>query len=355
MASLAKSLKTDSMSDMDLKALAQVLRSRGRGKDTVLAHITPEEAKLLKARGGRGSRNPDTGLLEFDDDFGGAGFDMPAPEQLNQMQQNAQQPAEAAQTFQPQFTQAENPVAQQNFQAGGISSPPPQGNPVFGVTAQPGFIQPSYPQVASAAVPAPGVTTAGNVPQAATDQPSWAGRQVNTATDWLTNQKAGDVLGLGGRVGVAGLGGLLGMQQQAQLQKQGKQAAAQVAALGAPQQKQGADLIAQAQRGEMSAQSQQAYEAARAQLQQQVAQTGGVGAAQAAAQLETLRNSLLNNQYQLGLQVSGIGNQYALSAIQQGLQSNQQAAQLSQQYWQALSQALAGSPTMVALQPQVRQ
>jgi hypothetical protein len=144
------------------------------------------------------------------------------------------------------------------------------------------------------------------------------------------------------------------MQQQAQLQKQGKRAAAQVAALGAPQQQQGADLIAQAQRGEMSAQSQQAYEAARAQLQQQVAQTGGVGAAQAAGQLETLRNSLLNNQYQLGLQVSGIGNQYALSAIQQGLQSNQQAAQLSQQYWQALSQALAGTPTLVSLTPAAR-
>ena len=39
----------------DLAALAQLLRSKGRGKDTVLAHITPKEAALLKKRGGRGS------------------------------------------------------------------------------------------------------------------------------------------------------------------------------------------------------------------------------------------------------------------------------------------------------------
>ena len=59
-ASLRKSLS------LDMPALAEMLRSKGRGKDTVLAHITPQEAALLKKRGGRGSRNPDTGLLEFD-------------------------------------------------------------------------------------------------------------------------------------------------------------------------------------------------------------------------------------------------------------------------------------------------
>ena len=53
----------------DLAALAQVLRSKGWGRDTVLAHITPKEAALLKRRGGRGSINPDTGLPEFEDDY----------------------------------------------------------------------------------------------------------------------------------------------------------------------------------------------------------------------------------------------------------------------------------------------
>jgi hypothetical protein len=54
---------------MDLPALAEMLRSKGRGKDTILAHITPKEAALLKRRGGSGTTNPDTGLPEFEDSF----------------------------------------------------------------------------------------------------------------------------------------------------------------------------------------------------------------------------------------------------------------------------------------------
>ena len=41
------------------------LASKGRYGDTMLAHITPEEAALLKARGGAGTINPQTGLREF--------------------------------------------------------------------------------------------------------------------------------------------------------------------------------------------------------------------------------------------------------------------------------------------------
>ena len=52
-----------------LTSLAGQVRAAGRGRDTVLAHITPEEAAFLKARGGRGSINPVTGLFEFEDDF----------------------------------------------------------------------------------------------------------------------------------------------------------------------------------------------------------------------------------------------------------------------------------------------
>jgi len=48
-----------------LKALAQDLRSYGREGDTILAHINPQEAGILKALGGSGTINPDTGLPEF--------------------------------------------------------------------------------------------------------------------------------------------------------------------------------------------------------------------------------------------------------------------------------------------------
>jgi hypothetical protein len=44
---------------------AQYLASKGRRGDTMLAHITPAEARMLSAMGGSATINPDTGLPEF--------------------------------------------------------------------------------------------------------------------------------------------------------------------------------------------------------------------------------------------------------------------------------------------------
>lgn len=48
-----------------LARAAQALRQQGRNGDTILAHINPREAAMLKARGGSGRINPETGLPEF--------------------------------------------------------------------------------------------------------------------------------------------------------------------------------------------------------------------------------------------------------------------------------------------------
>lgn len=48
-----------------LAAAAESLRQKGRGNDTVLAHINPAEAKVLQQMGGSGRINPNTGLPEF--------------------------------------------------------------------------------------------------------------------------------------------------------------------------------------------------------------------------------------------------------------------------------------------------
>jgi len=48
-----------------IQAAALNLQSLGRNGDTILAHITPDEAKMLKANGGAGTLNPKTGLMEF--------------------------------------------------------------------------------------------------------------------------------------------------------------------------------------------------------------------------------------------------------------------------------------------------
>lgn len=44
---------------------AKQMAKAGRFGDTILAHINPQEAALLKARGGSGTTNPVTGALEF--------------------------------------------------------------------------------------------------------------------------------------------------------------------------------------------------------------------------------------------------------------------------------------------------
>lgn len=48
-----------------LQKTVEYLRSQGRGGDTILAHINPMEAEMLKAMGGSGTINPNTGLPEF--------------------------------------------------------------------------------------------------------------------------------------------------------------------------------------------------------------------------------------------------------------------------------------------------
>lgn len=49
----------------NMKKTAGLLQAQGRHGDTILAHINPKEAKMLKAAGGSGTINPETGLPEY--------------------------------------------------------------------------------------------------------------------------------------------------------------------------------------------------------------------------------------------------------------------------------------------------
>ena len=49
----------------ELKPIAKAIASYGRNGDTMLAHITPAEARMLRRRGGNGTINPSTGLPEY--------------------------------------------------------------------------------------------------------------------------------------------------------------------------------------------------------------------------------------------------------------------------------------------------
>jgi len=52
-----------------LENAAEMIRQRGRGDDTILAHINPQEAGILQLLGGSGAINPYTGLPEFKNPF----------------------------------------------------------------------------------------------------------------------------------------------------------------------------------------------------------------------------------------------------------------------------------------------
>lgn len=54
------------MASLKLASALKKAKSLGRGGDTMLAHINPKEADILKRLGGSGTINPRTGLPEFD-------------------------------------------------------------------------------------------------------------------------------------------------------------------------------------------------------------------------------------------------------------------------------------------------
>jgi hypothetical protein len=357
MARLAKILKTDVMADLDMKALAQVLRAQGRGRDTVLAHITPKEAELLKKRGGSGTINPTTGLPEFQDgdyfDFSGSeAYQAGTPETFYG----------SAETYYPPV----DPYAGQPAIEVGGEAP----------AAASEFLTPvSAPAAAApaAAAPAAPETPAGQMPTSAAvfrapqpEHPDLTPSEREAAAEEAATGQRGYFSRLGtslekqlsdpatlARLGL-GLGtGALGLLQQQRAAAGAKQSKREMANIGAPYRAQGQELIEQARRGEMSPASMQAYQAAQAQIAQQTARQGGVGAAQGAATLERLRAQLLQNQYNLGLNVANIGDRYLAGAIQTGQQANQQLMTATNQFYSTLGSMLSG-PTGQAVATAVR-
>ena len=72
---VVQGLQPMGMASGGLADIGQYLASKGRGGDSMLAHINPEEAAMLKRRGGSGTINPNTGLPEFKEGALGGVFD----------------------------------------------------------------------------------------------------------------------------------------------------------------------------------------------------------------------------------------------------------------------------------------
>jgi hypothetical protein len=346
MKKIAKLLKADLNGTSDLAAIASMLQGKGRGKDTILAHITPREAEILKAAGGSGTTNPETGLLEFqevdsfegepyttvydppsyDIGFGpdvyeapGGGQFGPSPTNAQIEQQIGYQPTQAApQTFEQ--TRQTTPSAGLNFP---LEVPGQQFSPT--IVERPDNLQESLRQQYAPEVARTDVVSRFNQPED------------KSFFDKLSTQ---DMV----RLGLAGGLGIYGATQAKKGAKQAEQVAAQQRAIGAPYQAKGRELIRAAETGELTPTGQQSLQALQARLAQGAEARGGVGTAQAAAQAEAYRQQLLAQQYDLGLKVSNIGDNIALGAIKTGLQADQALSQASTNFYTNLAAIGAGIP-----------
>lgn len=364
--SLASVLKTDS-----LKPLAQILRSKGRKGDTVLAHITPKEAAKLKREGGSGSINPDTGLPEF---FGEDYFEYPTFEPSSFEAPTFEAPVEAnypvsdqsfreseissldnyAQQFPESYGQtfgmADLPAAGA-FETGGFSD---YARNLFGGGQSTGMV------TSPTGVPLPPVR--GATAQEAADYYTEGGQpaQVQQTSEDVAKAETGEDKGLFGKLGlgdlaklgIGGIGALMGRQQQNEALKQAQALQAQYAAnaaaasqqqkeLAAPLLSPGYSALAQANQGRLTATNQQAFQAMQARLAQSQSRSGGVGAVQTAVAEEAARQQALSNQITQAMQLIGPGNTLANQAIQTNLLGQQGGLQLGVSLSQQANQAAA--------------
>jgi K+-sensing histidine kinase KdpD len=117
--------------------------------------------------------------------------------------------------------------------------------------------------------------------------------------------------------------------------------------LGATQREEGQRLVAAAQRGELTAPQQQQLEAFRAQQAQALSSrgiSGGTAAQQLDAQIENMRQQLLQQNLQTGLALLQVGDQYTQQAITAGYNADQTAQNTAGRFYGAALQAIGAIP-----------
>lgn len=358
MSKIMETLRVNIMGDLTMPTLAQIIRSKGRGPDTMLAHITPKEAAMLKANGGSGTINPETGLPEFfngseyytsyggyegptyPDYSGGSSFDA----------SNISYDYEPSYTYQPSFSAPAAPAYEPSF-----SFTPPAATPGFSYEGAAPTFSYGVPEVTQAvqapampafvpAVPAPvsPAQVAERVLEPGKQGPGFIDELTGNVKKYLTQPENL------GKLGVAAMGALGGAKTAKAAQEQGQQAKQEMQQISQPYSSRAIELMSAAQRGELTPASAQSFEAARARLAQGIETRGGVGVQQAANQLAMLRNDLLQNQYDYGLKLLGIGDNIAIGAIKSGLQADQYVNELTNRYYTNIARTIYGSATQGA-------
>lgn len=344
----------------DVRQIARLLQAKAP-ENHLLAYITPEEAELLKSRGGSGMPDPQTGIPTYyvpdpeyvDPDafeymqqpFGSNVTDMP------DIATSGATTAPSATTIdllpQTDFSGGES-QQQTSYYTGG--SPSAYGQP----SAFSSFVQETAPTYYMGETPAGFVkygADLGEVPVDIRDRPA---PPIDTTPSKTIGERYSDLaksLGVKedtlSRIGLAGLQVGLGARQARLAREEAKKAREEQQRLAAPYQAKGAELQRQAQAGELTPAARQQLQTVQAQAAQAASARGGVGAQQTAARVEAIRNQLLQQQYDYGLKLSGIGDQITLGAIRTGLEADRYVNQLSNTYFTNVARTLAGSPTVI--------
>jgi hypothetical protein len=368
---IARLLKTDVMADIDIPAIAQFLQSQGRRGDTILAHINAKEAEMLRKMGGAEERNPVTGLPEYFsiEDYGsgyGADYDQSvASNNLRLANEDMfySSPRSASSDYYPtqyNFEPAsprELPITIESDPrryAGELRMDRPNRDELLDRFSVPGLRMEGGREGFNVGGRAlnPDLTIPSRPSAVTLGEASLTAREMadrdSARPDPSMISRASAATGLSkealARLGLAGLGTVQGIMASRRASEQGREARRDTEALARPYQQRGQELTQQAQAGELTAQGQQQLQALRARLAQGAEGRGGVGAAQAAAQVEAFRQNLLQNQFDYGQKISNIGDQLMLGAIRTGLEADRYAAGLSNTYFTNMASIAAGMP-----------
>jgi len=322
----------------DLRKIARLLQDKGRNGDTILAHINPREAALLREQGGAGTINPETGLPEFyTDDYGN-----PIPQTGYE---NVPEGLFEGAAYIPETTGYES-VPEGLFEGAQdvrkeFGFAPVSELDLTAQTPQETFARRGAadgPATRSLAVPSTPVEPSAVSQAGPSRGPAEKG--------FLESLQGGDKT----RLALGALGGLQTALTARKAREGAGQAAQQIRNIGAPYQQRGLAEQAAAARGELTPVNQQALEAQRARAAQAGVARGGVGIAQQQRAEEDLRNRLLAAQQDFGLKLSGIGDQYTARAIQEGIRADAEISSLYGQYFGNLTRLAA--PTVIqASQP----
>ena len=324
----------------DVRQIARLLQAKAP-ENHMLAYITPEEAQLLRDRGGSGMPDPQTGVPSF----------APVSEYRDTYDYGnvTQEPTQQLSSLPVASVEAQAPVQETSFapqnyfnmgEGGGFYGMQERGSSFAqpysegqGFQARPDLLYATPQLPTTISIPQPEAPQAPKIPE-----------------DIGLMERLSKVTGMNkealARLGLAGIQTVIGARASRKAAEQGQRGRAETQALAAPYQAKGAELQRQAQAGELTPVARQQLQAVQAQVAQSASARGGVGAQQSAARVEAIRNQLLQQQNDYGMKLTSIGDQIALGAIRTGLQADQYANQLTSSYFNNIMRTLSGTPTV---------